>query len=693
MKTLRLLLGALLLIGGSAAAQTTYYMQGLLRQPDYITAQAYLKINTNGGSGTVTTFSIDNFSPLFNTSVATPTTTPHVSFAPISQAAHTFYAAPLAGGNPVFRTIDASDLPGGGFGTVTSFSSGNLSPLFTTSVATPTTTPALSYTLNTQGANLVFAGPTSGGAAAPTFRSLVSGDIPSLSSIYLPLAGGTMSGTITGPEVDMTTVKADNLVGNSGDTVKLNGPLELNDAAANGQIVARDGTTTLVDPVGNHFGVFNGSGLGLSNVVFSVTNASLNVDPSRITMINRSNTPANGIVAMKSISAGANVTLTDQGTNVVIGSTGGGGGGGLVNDYYMTNLTAYANSSNYFIDFNFPSAILTSATNVIAFNYSTNWGLANTSRVCNISIPPTNFGRIVTFTGLATNWHVQPMVYFVPLGYGARFVANQFGQGETNVSLTPFIDSVLTTSNTTASFNPTNAFPNSGGLGAKVWLDASVKAWQDEYLTVPVIDGAVLRGWTDLSGYAGLFTNMITTELNTFYRAPQTGPYNVPCMRIYPGQSGAFCWLQAPSVTAISQPTWGFVMYYGRSGGNVFDATSGGRFAINPGQMGQGSSFFCSAGISYTAAKTVSWTLVSCEGNGVNGIMRTNGVQAVTGNSGTTSPSQFIIFGDNVKTVMVGEYHVAEILILNTNLTATQLTNVESYFYRKYPFWNPPTVQ
>jgi len=73
--------------------------------------------------------------------------------------------------------------------------------------------------------------------------------------------------------------------------------------------------------------------------------------------------------------------------------------------------------------------------------------------------------------------------------------------------------------------------------------------------------------------------------------------------------------------------------------------------------------------------------------------MRTNGVQAVSGAAGTTSPSQFIVFGDNVKSVQVGTYNVAEILVLNTNLTATQLTNVESYFYRKYPFWNPPTVQ
>jgi len=44
-----------------------------------------------------------------------------------------------------------------------------------------------------QTANTVYAGPTTGSAAAPTFRSLVAADIPSLS--YLPLSGGTLTGT------------------------------------------------------------------------------------------------------------------------------------------------------------------------------------------------------------------------------------------------------------------------------------------------------------------------------------------------------------------------------------------------------------------------------------------------------------------------------------------------------------------
>lgn len=52
-------------------------------------------------------------------------------------------------------------------------------------------------TSTTRTANTVYSGPTTGSAAAPTFRALVAGDIPSLSSVYLPLAGGTLTGLVT----------------------------------------------------------------------------------------------------------------------------------------------------------------------------------------------------------------------------------------------------------------------------------------------------------------------------------------------------------------------------------------------------------------------------------------------------------------------------------------------------------------
>lgn len=62
---------------------------------------------------------------------------------------------------------------GGGGGTVTSFSSGNLSPIFTASVATATTTPALTFTLSNAAANTFFGNGT-GGSAAPTFMSVAT---------------------------------------------------------------------------------------------------------------------------------------------------------------------------------------------------------------------------------------------------------------------------------------------------------------------------------------------------------------------------------------------------------------------------------------------------------------------------------------------------------------------------------------
>lgn len=72
---------------------------------------------------------------------------------------------------------------GAGAGTVTSFSSGNLSPLFTTSVATATTTPALSFTLSNAAALTLF-GNNTGGVAAPAFFAPLTtrGDVMVLSS-------------------------------------------------------------------------------------------------------------------------------------------------------------------------------------------------------------------------------------------------------------------------------------------------------------------------------------------------------------------------------------------------------------------------------------------------------------------------------------------------------------------------------
>src|SRR5580765_292072 len=82
---------------------------------------------------------------------------------------------------------------GGGSGTVTSFSSGNLSPLFTTVVATPTTTPTLSFSLSNFAAHTFYGNNTSG-SATPGAQSIGLADLPGSGSVTIntsgPLGGG-----------------------------------------------------------------------------------------------------------------------------------------------------------------------------------------------------------------------------------------------------------------------------------------------------------------------------------------------------------------------------------------------------------------------------------------------------------------------------------------------------------------------
>lgn len=62
-------------------------------------------------------------------------------------------------------------------GTVSTFSAGNLSPLFTTTVTNPTTTPALTFTLSTAAAHTFFGNNTSA-TATPAFEAIGSSDLP-----------------------------------------------------------------------------------------------------------------------------------------------------------------------------------------------------------------------------------------------------------------------------------------------------------------------------------------------------------------------------------------------------------------------------------------------------------------------------------------------------------------------------------
>lgn len=91
------------------------------------------------------------------------------------------------------RSLTASDI---GAGTVISVALA-MPSIFSVSGSPVTTSGTLTAALATQSSNLVFAGPTSGADATPTFRSLVANDIPSLdaakitSGVFPVSRGGT----------------------------------------------------------------------------------------------------------------------------------------------------------------------------------------------------------------------------------------------------------------------------------------------------------------------------------------------------------------------------------------------------------------------------------------------------------------------------------------------------------------------
>lgn len=82
----------------------------------------------------------------------------------------------------------------GGAGSVSSvaLADGSIAPIFTISGSPVTGTGTLTETLATESANSIFAGPTSGGVAQPTFRSLTAADLPA----GVPTAAANPTGTV-----------------------------------------------------------------------------------------------------------------------------------------------------------------------------------------------------------------------------------------------------------------------------------------------------------------------------------------------------------------------------------------------------------------------------------------------------------------------------------------------------------------
>lgn len=134
--------------------------------------------DVNFGTLTLKAYAFESTNLVDNTQITGVTGTGGDSTCPTPVAGSSFFCIQsnewyVSQNGAAYAPIVAAATPG----TVTSFSAGTLSPLFTTSVATATTTPALSFALSTAGAH-TFLGNNTGSTTAPAYSAITVADLP-----------------------------------------------------------------------------------------------------------------------------------------------------------------------------------------------------------------------------------------------------------------------------------------------------------------------------------------------------------------------------------------------------------------------------------------------------------------------------------------------------------------------------------
>jgi len=164
------------------------------------------------GGGTVTSVAMTGDGTVYQTSVSGSPITTSGTLAPalVSQTANRVLAGPTSGpaAAPTFRALVSGDLPGG-LGTVSSVAATLSVPnIFSSSVTgSPITTSgtlAFSITLQTQTANLFLAGPASGAASAPSFRTMAAADIFGTTAVTFSATPTFNAATFASPTFTMT---------------------------------------------------------------------------------------------------------------------------------------------------------------------------------------------------------------------------------------------------------------------------------------------------------------------------------------------------------------------------------------------------------------------------------------------------------------------------------------------------------
>lgn len=204
---------------------------------------------------------------------------------------------------------------GAGTGSVTSVGL-TAASIFTVTGSPITTTGTIDISLNTQVANRIFAGPTSGGDAAPAFRSLVIADIPTIT----PAKGGTGNTGFTSGRLIVST--ATDVLGVSSVTAIEAGYLSGVTSAIQTQLNSKQNTITVL-------GINNGgTGGNTAQTARASLLPSYTGNTGKFLRVNAGETDvewvtiAGAIPTINSLSGALTITHGSAGTDFAVSSAG-----------------------------------------------------------------------------------------------------------------------------------------------------------------------------------------------------------------------------------------------------------------------------------------------------------------------------------------------------------------------------------
>jgi hypothetical protein len=243
------------------------------------------------------------------------------------------FAGPSSGSPaaPTFRALTTADIPALAYGTVTSVGLA-LPSIMTVSGSPVTSSGTLTGTLTTQAVNAIFAGPSSGAAASPTFRSLTTADIPALSYVtsvaasvpaFLSIAGSpiTSSGTLA---ISYSGTALPIANGGTGETTASAAFNALSPVTTTGDLIIGNGTN-------------------------SATRLAIGANTYVLTSNGTTATWAAASGGVTQIVAGTNVTISPVGGTGAVTINASGGGGSSA--YTRTTFTATAGQTAFTVTY------------------------------------------------------------------------------------------------------------------------------------------------------------------------------------------------------------------------------------------------------------------------------------------------------------------------------------------------------